>query len=199
MIESQPCEMQETTGPLIEGWDLIPSKPPVRAAERSDRIIENERKEASRSADAWFRLGNSDEGNLNLAAPITRTVAPSQPVRSPAIRFPSRGDVVGGFRVVKELGRGAFARVYLAEQTELAGRAVAIKVAEALGDEPQALAKLQHTHIVPIHSVHDDPATGLRLLCMPYVGGANLAQVLERSGAADAFPFRGTELDRGAG
>ena len=44
------------------------------------------------------------------------------------------------------------------------------------------LARLQHAHIVPIHSVHDDPATGLRLMCMPYLGGANLAQVLEEAG-----------------
>src|SRR5437867_191028 len=88
-----------------------------------------------------------------------------------------------GFRIVAALGRGAFARVYLAEQSALAGRPVALKVSRALGDEPQTLARLQHTHIVPIHSVHSDPETGLRLLCMPYFGGANLAQVLEHAGA----------------
>ncbi|MEO6807789.1 MAG: protein kinase [Isosphaeraceae bacterium] len=93
--------------------------------------------------------------------------------------FPALGEVVGGFRLVSELGRGAFARVFLAEQPALADRPVALKVSQPLGDEPQALARLQHTHIVPIYSVHDDPATGLRLLCMPYLGGANLAQVLE--------------------
>lgn len=93
--------------------------------------------------------------------------------------FPGPGEMVGGFRLVSELGRGAFARVFLAEQPDLADRPVALKVSQPLGDEPQALARLQHTHIVPIYSVQDDPATGLRLLCMPYLGGANLAQVLE--------------------
>lgn len=93
--------------------------------------------------------------------------------------FPGPGEMVGGFRLVSELGRGAFARVFLAEQPDLADRPVALKVSQPLGGEPQALARLQHTHIVPIYSVHDDPQTGLRLLCMPYLGGANLAQVLE--------------------
>src|SRR4051794_25960800 len=94
--------------------------------------------------------------------------------------YPEPGAALAGFRIVSELGRGAFARVYLAEQLALSQRMVALKVARALGDEPQALARFQHTHIVPIHSVHDDPATGLRLLCMPYFGGANLAQLLTR-------------------
>jgi serine/threonine protein kinase/tetratricopeptide (TPR) repeat protein len=91
--------------------------------------------------------------------------------------------VISGFRVVGELGRGAFAHVFLAEQVGLANRQVAIKVSQPVGEEPQMLARLQHTNIVPIHSVHDDPIWGLRVLCMPYLGGANLAQVLEASGA----------------
>ena len=103
--------------------------------------------------------------------------------RPVAIQFPRLGEVLCGFRLVGDLGRGAFARVYLAEEVDLAGRPVALKVSRAIGDEPYSLARLQHAHIVPIHSVHDDPKTGLRLLCMPYLGGANLAQVLEMSGA----------------
>ena len=93
--------------------------------------------------------------------------------------FPEPGEVVAGFRIVSELGQGAFARVFLAEQVDLSCRRVVLKISRALGDEPRMLARLQHTHIVPIHSVHDDPASGLRLLCMPYLGGANLAQLLE--------------------
>jgi serine/threonine protein kinase/tetratricopeptide (TPR) repeat protein len=102
--------------------------------------------------------------------------------RRSAVVDPRPGDQIAGFRLRTELGRGAFARVYLAEQSDLGHRLVALKVSRAEGDEPQMLARLQHTHIMPIHSVHDDPATGLRLMCMPYVGGANLAQVLEATG-----------------
>ena len=98
--------------------------------------------------------------------------------------LPPPGDELAGFRILQELGRGAFARVYLAEEIHLGGRLVAIKVSRPEGEEPQILARLQHTHIVPVHSVCDDPETGLRVLCMPYFGGANLAQVLDAAGAS---------------
>ena len=101
---------------------------------------------------------------------------------------PKLGEVFRGFFILAELGRGAFARVYLAEQVDLGRRLVALKVGRAEGDEPQMLARLQHTHIMPIHSVLDEAESGLRLMCMPYVGGANLAQVLEA--AHDRKPER---------
>ena len=44
--------------------------------------------------------------------------------------------------------------------------------------EPQTLARLQHTHIVPVHSHRIDAATGLHLLCMPYFGRVTLARIL---------------------
>lgn len=101
--------------------------------------------------------------------------------RKPA-GFPRAGDSLAGFRLLAELGRGAFAHVYLAEEVELGHRLVALKVSRPDGDEPQILARLQHTHIMPVYSVRVDPATGLRVLCMPYFGGANLAQLLEAAG-----------------
>jgi tetratricopeptide (TPR) repeat protein len=91
------------------------------------------------------------------------------------------GDEVAGFQLVLELGRGAFARVFLAEEVNLGRRLVAVKVSLAEGDEPRILARLQHAHIVPVNSVHVDTATGLRLLCMPFFGGANLAQLLQEA------------------
>src|SRR5438270_856412 len=48
----------------------------------------------------------------------------------------------------------------------------------ALTGDHLALARLQHTHVVPLYSVHDDPARRLRALCMPYFGGAALDRVL---------------------
>jgi eukaryotic-like serine/threonine-protein kinase len=92
------------------------------------------------------------------------------------------GAELAGFRIILELGRGAFARVYLAEEINLGRRLVAVKVSRPEGDEPRILARLQHAHIVPVHSVHDDPATGHRFLCMPYFGGADLARILRASG-----------------
>jgi serine/threonine protein kinase/transposase len=108
---------------------------------------------------------------------------PADPARPPAAPFPEVGQTIAGFRLVEELGRGSFARVFRAEEGPLANRSVALKVARAGSREPQALARLQHTHIVPIHSYLTDPATGLHLLCMPYLGRTTLADVLAHSGA----------------
>jgi serine/threonine protein kinase/tetratricopeptide (TPR) repeat protein len=113
--------------------------------------------------------------------------------RSPASLL-HPGDEVAGFRILRELGRGAFARVYLAEEIHLGRRLVAIKVSRPEGEEPQVLARLQHTHIVPVHSVCDDPKSGLRVLCMPYFGGANLAQVLDAAGGLDQTDHHGRSL-----
>ncbi|WP_406697486.1 protein kinase [Singulisphaera sp. Ch08] len=97
---------------------------------------------------------------------------------APEIPFPEAGQTIAGFHLVEELGRGAFARVFLAEERQLADRPVALKVARSGSREPQTLARLQHTHIVPVHSTRTDPATGLHLLCMPYFGRVTLATLL---------------------
>jgi serine/threonine protein kinase/Tfp pilus assembly protein PilF len=108
--------------------------------------------------------------------------------------YPRPGDELAGFRVLFELGRGAFAHVYLAQEISLGQRLVAIKVSQPDGNEPQALARLQHTHIVPVYSVRQDPSSGLRVLCMPYFGGANLAQVLEAAGGLVTAHHAGRSL-----
>lgn len=111
-----------------------------------------------------------------------------------ALRLPVAGEEVFGFRLREELGRGAFAHVFLAEQADLAGRLVAVKVSAIEGTEPQMLAQLQHTHIVPIYSVHEDARAGLRAVCMPYFGGASLSQVLQELWRDQTVPRHGRQL-----
>ena len=93
--------------------------------------------------------------------------------------FPDAGEVVGEFRLVAELFRGRRARVFLAEQIALADRAVVLKITALDGGEHVSLARLQHTHIVPLYSVVDDASRNIRVLCMPYFGRATLASVLD--------------------
>jgi tetratricopeptide (TPR) repeat protein len=93
-----------------------------------------------------------------------------------AAALPEPGSEFRGFQLVKEIGRGAFGRVYLARQGDLAGRPVALKVSAELVEESHRLAQLQHTNIVPIYSVHR--AGPLQALCMPYLGSTTLADVL---------------------
>ncbi len=96
------------------------------------------------------------------------------------VTFPAPGETVGDFTLSAELGRGAHGRVYLATQASLADRPVVLKFVPRSGQEHLALARLQHTHIVPLYSMVDDPARGWRALCMPYFGGTTLAHVLQR-------------------
>src|SRR5204863_6825752 len=90
--------------------------------------------------------------------------------------IPDVGGMFAGFRLVRELGRGAFGRVFLAEQADLADRPVALKVAPRLAGEVRTLARLQHTNIVPVYSAHQAPP--LTAVCMPYFGATTLAAVL---------------------
>jgi serine/threonine protein kinase/Tfp pilus assembly protein PilF len=109
-----------------------------------------------------------------------------------ATRLPEVGTEFLGFRLVRELGRGAFGRVYLAQQGTLAGRPVALKVAHDIAGESHTLAQLQHTNIVPIYSFH---RTGsLQAVCMPYFGATTLAQVVQRLGGGTSLPSSGREL-----
>jgi serine/threonine protein kinase/Flp pilus assembly protein TadD len=101
--------------------------------------------------------------------------------------FPAVGESLGGFRLLAELGHGIRGRVYLATQPALADRPVVLKITTCDGGEHLSLARLQHTHIVPLYTVQDFLERNLRVLCMPYFGGATLSQILER--------LRGRPLD----
>jgi serine/threonine protein kinase/Flp pilus assembly protein TadD len=100
--------------------------------------------------------------------------------------FPSPGDRFGGFRLLRELGRGAFARVYLAEQTAMADRRVVIKLTPESMREAGTLARLQHTNIVPVYSASREGA--FTAIVMPWLGSSTLADTLrvERSSALEA-------------
>jgi serine/threonine protein kinase len=102
---------------------------------------------------------------------------------------PLREALAGRYRVVREVGRGSMATVFLADNLE-AGGEVAIKVlhpefSHAVGPtrfhrEIEILTQLRHPRIVPI--LDSDEAGQLLYLVMPYVPGENLRSRLEREG-----------------
>ena len=114
----------------------------------------------------------------------------------PAVDYPEVGDPLGDFRLLAELGRGTSGRTFLAAQPSLADRPVVLKVTPREHDEHLSLARLQHTHIVPLYSAQAFPDRGLRALCMPYLGGANLAQILAALADIPADRRRGRDLLR---
>ncbi len=111
----------------------------------------------------------SISANDSVRPPSTRTV----PRRRAVLES---GQVFGPFRILVEIGSGALATVYLAEQLDLSERLVVLKVCSIATSEPQRIAQLQHPNIVQILSLHD--VAGYQVICMPYVGATTFADIL---------------------
>ena len=77
-------------------------------------------------------------------------------------RWPAPGDCFHGFQLQQELGRGAFARVFLAREQAVGNRQVVVKVSLHADDEADTIGKLQHPNVVQIHSAPKD--RGKRIL-----------------------------------
>ncbi|MBN1853472.1 MAG: serine/threonine protein kinase [Pirellulales bacterium] len=103
------------------------------------------------------------------------------------------GQTIGDYRIMRRLGRGAMAEVYLAEQMSLS-RWVALKVllpnlasdesyVRRFRNEATAAAALIHANIVQIYEVgHLD---GIYFIAQEYVPGRNLGDVIRRTGPLD--------------
>lgn len=90
------------------------------------------------------------------------------------------GKRVDDFDLLIELGKGAFATVFLARQISLQ-RLVALKISADQGTEPQTLAQLDHPNIVRVYDQRILPQHDGRLLYMKYVAGGTLQNVISHS------------------
>jgi eukaryotic-like serine/threonine-protein kinase len=99
--------------------------------------------------------------------------------------------VLGGYEIIKELGRGGMGAVYLARQLSL-DRLVALKVmtgrwcrdpvfAARFTREAYAAAQLVHHNIVQIYDIRDQG--GVTFFSMEYVEGRSLADLVRKEGA----------------
>ncbi len=98
------------------------------------------------------------------------------------------GDVVGGYELLREIGRGGMAEVWVARRaTSTAGKFVAVKMVlpQYVGDdrysrmfatEAQVSAPLSHSNIVQVFDEGED--NGRSYLVMEWVDGVDLAQLL---------------------
>lgn len=136
--------------------------------------------------------------HLTACAPITvasdlltanaPSFAPTVP-KARSTRY-QLGDRIDDFEIVRQLGEGGFAQVYLARQLSL-GRLVALKVGPNRGQEARTLASLEHDNIVQVFTETVLATRDVRLLCMQYVPGATLQDVL------DALPAKDRQVGTG--
>ena len=138
------------------------------------------------AAQAWYRellVTSMDSGDWSSSAELRHETGLSLKSVSPGAAEAAGTDFLrmGDFELVALLGSGSFSRVYLARQTSLGCRYVALKVVNRALREPSHLARLQHTGIVPLYSCHY--VDGRWLLCMPYSGPATLADWLKQNSA----------------
>jgi len=108
--------------------------------------------------------------------------------------FPSTGEDLGPFRLLAELGQGASGKTYLAAEPALLNRLVVLKVISDDQEEHLSLARLRHTHIIPLFSEQTFADRGLRALCMPYLGGTSLARILDDVSATQPAARRGRQI-----
>jgi serine/threonine protein kinase len=110
-----------------------------------------------------------------------------------AIDAVEAGKTIDDFELLVMLGKGAFARVFLARQKSMQ-RLVAVKVSADSGTEPQTLAQLDHDYIVRVFDQRVLAGDKLRLLYMQYLPGGTLQTVVERVKATEPSQRSGALL-----
>ncbi len=121
---------------------------------------------------------------------MSELTSPSTPNDLPG---PLAGRELGGYALLRKIGTGGMADVYLAQQKSL-GRQVALKVLHAhlasdpnyvrrFHNEARAAASLVHPNIVQIYEVGQDQ--GIHYIAQEFIAGKSLDHVLERQGALE--------------
>lgn len=166
-VESDECAARERSRLLSEAYDKF-----CEAADEGAAPVVNE----------FCAQYPGIENSLRRLLEVHHWVSQQASVSDPLERLDA-GDSIGGFELVEELGRGGFARVFLAREFELGDRPVVLKVSVRQGGEPRLLGKLNHANVVPVLSTQVDAETGLTLLCMPYIGRETLLDTIDESGS----------------
>src|SRR5690242_11428526 len=117
----------------------------------------------------------------------------------PVVRVPP--SALGPFRLIRQLGEGGFAPVWLAEET-YGGRKlrdVALKLfllptqfehaspeaekwRDDVANEARAICRVEHPNVVRFYALHHDDMLGVVGLAMEYVAGSNLDTLVRERG-----------------
>ncbi len=150
---------------------------------------------------------------IGLSAPamdVARTVHDASSPKPQAVDTedaPPLSGALGGYEIVKMLGRGGMGSVYLARQVSL-DRNVALKtLAPKFATDPEfinrftreayAAAQLTHHNVVQIHDIGEARQTNF--FSMEFVEGQSLADVIKSEGAIDPEIAAGYTLQAARG
>ncbi len=175
--------------------DAIPPAAARRVQQQAQRPSAEDPPRVASTLDALRSVLAPDEATRDgpVSAPVPVQAPSTGSGSGPAIRRPgSSGRFapdahVGPCRIVRELGRGAFGTVFLAQHERLE-RPVAIKVIhghdaralERFRTEARVMARLRHPNIVGVHEVGEHE--GAPFIVMDYVQGEPLDARIRREG-----------------
>jgi WD40 repeat protein/Flp pilus assembly protein TadD/tRNA A-37 threonylcarbamoyl transferase component Bud32 len=187
--QTPPEDLSGVLAAYLQAADagLVPDRAALLAAHPD---LAGELREFFAAQDHLQRLGLPLYIDRALATPA-ETLSLRSELSTPG-HAESRGEAaadsaaLGGYEILGELGRGGMGVVYKARQTKL-GRLVALKMVLAgshagpdelarFKTEAEAIARLQHPHIVQVHEVgeHD----GRPFFSLEFCPGGSLAQKL---------------------
>jgi eukaryotic-like serine/threonine-protein kinase len=183
---------------LLDG-PLLP--PPVPGGDRSgliDEAYSEYRKLCAAGVavdpDAFCARFPAYQTSLRRLLDVHRQLQENPDLIPQTDRWPAAGQDYFGFRLETELGRGAFARVFLAREPAVGNRQVVVKVSLHADDEAGTLGKLRHPNVASVHSAQFDADTGFAVVCMPFLGGTTLLPVIDSLVAGNKLPVRASLL-----
>lgn len=210
-VRAKPPASPDVTAPLPAETSAVMNQPTVAP-------------EAAPGRDADFSVASSVRVREASAA-VDRTSALEQ-TGAPAPRRPAQIDateaegaaasaddgaevprVLGGYQIVKELGRGGMGAVYLARQVSL-DRPVALKTMRSewasnpnfvvrFTREAYAAAQLVHHNVVQVYDIGSEK--GLHYFSMEFVEGCSLGDLLKKDGRLDPATAAGYILQAARG
>lgn len=226
----EPDPVAVTVAPQAQRVDSNATMPHGSAANMDPNVTApyaTERADDARATGAWTSApddanvtaghvptgpkGSASETDvLGLAPTAPETIAAGATQVAGAAATTSVGDMpttLGGYQVLKELGRGGMGSVYLARQLSL-GRNVALKTMKPqwasdptfvarFTREAFAAAQLVHHNVVQIYDFGEDHGTSY--FSMEFVEGQSLAELLRKQKKLDAEAAVGYVLQAARG
>jgi eukaryotic-like serine/threonine-protein kinase len=183
LVKPLPAErLKNPTAPMAD---------PVRTVAATGAWTTPDRGDAEATAD--FSGGDPAQGRGTLRVPEETGAASIDAPPTASMVGPALSSMLGGYQILKELGRGGMGAVYLARQLSL-NRSVALKVMRPewarnatfvarFTREAYAAAQLSHHNVVQIYDFGEDKGTSY--FSMEFVDGQTLGGLLKQKKRLD--------------